>query len=303
MLDVCLLGSGGMMPLMNRWLTSLLVRCNGKMILIDCGEGTQIPLRQAGWGFKAIDALLLTHYHADHVAGLPGFLLSLGNSDRTEPLTIIGPPGLYEVVKGLTVIAPELPYSIQLVEFSDSRSESILMGDFLIRSQPADHWMPCLCYSIEVSRAGKFDQEKAKSHHVPIKIWSRLQKGENIEIGGVLYTPQMVLGKPRKGLKLSYLTDSRPTPELLSFIGESDLLVCEGMYGEDSQLLKAIDKKHMLFSEAAQLAVKGHAKELWLTHFSPSMENPEDYLEKVRGVFENTRLGRTHLMKCLAFEE
>ena len=98
MIDVCLLGTGGMMPLPYRWLTSLLVRYNGSSLLIDCGEGTQIAMKEKGWSFKPIDVICFTHYHADHISGLPGLLLTMGNAERTEPLTMIGPKGLERVV-------------------------------------------------------------------------------------------------------------------------------------------------------------------------------------------------------------
>lgn len=303
MLDICLLGCGGMLPLENRWLTSLLVRHNGKMVLIDCGEGTQIPLKLAGWGLKNIDALCLTHYHADHVAGLPGFLLTLGNSGRTEPLTIMGPPGIEAVIKGLTVIAPKLPYSFNLIELPQDYNQTQIIGGMIIHSTPADHSLPCLSYAIEIKRTGLFDPRKAKANKVPISFWSKLQKGETLEKGEEIFTPNMVLGEPRKGLKVSYCTDTRPSDTLVEFIKDSDLLICEGMYGDDSQLQKAMDKKHMLFSEAATLAQNSHVKELWLTHFSPAMDKPENYLENAKIIFQNTILGNNLLSKAMSFEK
>ena len=116
MLDVCLLGTAGMMPLPHRWLTASLMRYNGSSLLIDCGEGTQIAIKEKGWTFKPIDVICFTHYHADHISGLPGLLLSMGNAERTEPLTMIGPKGLERVVGALRMIAPELPFEIRYIE-------------------------------------------------------------------------------------------------------------------------------------------------------------------------------------------
>lgn len=110
MLDICLLGTGGMMPLPYRYLTSLMARCEGSNLLIDCGEGTQVAIKKKSWSPKPIDVICFTHYHADHISGLPGLLLTLGNCERHEPIHMIGPKGLERVVSALRVIAPELPF-------------------------------------------------------------------------------------------------------------------------------------------------------------------------------------------------
>jgi len=302
-LDVCLLGTGGMMPLPDRWLTSLLIRNNGRMILIDCGEGTQIPIKMAEWGFKAIDAVLFTHYHADHIAGLPGFLLTLGNSGRTQPLTLMGPPGIKRVVEGITVISPELPYELKLIELSDIKKDEKCISNISIKSIPVEHTLACLAYSIEIKRQGKFDVERAKQLGIPINCWSQLQKGEVITVEHRIITPDMVLGVPRKGIKVCYCTDSRPTVEMIEFINCTDLFICEGMYADNKNADKAIRKKHMTFSEAGLLAKKGKVKELWLTHFSPSLTDPEQYIDTVRAIFPNSYVGKDMLTKTIRYEE
>lgn len=301
MLEVCLLGCGGMVPLPDRRLTSMLIRLNGKMILVDCGEGTQVGVRLAGWGFKAIDALCLTHYHADHVAGLPGLLLTLGNSGRTEPLTVFGPPPLEYVLRALTVIAPQLPYEILLAELPENTESEGKLGEFRIRSLPMDHMIPCMAYSFEVDRAGKFDVNRAEEQGVPKKFWSALQRGSTAEWEGRILTPDMVIGPPRKGLKVTYCTDSRPKEELIAFSRESDLLILEGMYGEDGLLDKAIERKHMIFSEAARIAEQSNSKELWLTHFSPSLTRPEDFLDQTKEIFNHTVIGFDSMRRQLNF--
>jgi ribonuclease Z len=301
MIDICLLGTGGMMPLPDRWLTSLLVRYHGRMILIDCGEGTQIPLKMAGWGFKTIDCIMFTHYHADHIAGLPGLLLTLGNSGREEPLILMGPPGLRKVVEGLTVISPQLPYEIRVVELPENEVTQECINGVYIKSIPVDHTLTCLSYCIELKRPGKFDVGRAKALDIPISCWNPLQKGETIKVEDRVISPEMVLGEPRKGLKVCYCTDTRPTEGLVDFIKDSDLFICEGMYGESDDAVKAEQKKHMMFSEAALLAKRGSAKELWLTHYSPSLEEPEDYIEATKAVFENTVAGRDLLTKTIKY--
>lgn len=301
MLDVCLLGCGGSMPVPNRSLTSMVASYNGKKILIDCGEGTQVSLKMLGWGMKSIDGILFTHFHADHIAGLPGLLLTIANSGRIDPLTIIGPEGLWEVVNGLRVIAPVLPYKIDLLELKGHGKAYHKVGDFGINIMSVEHTIPCFAYSIDIPRSRKFNKDKALENNVPVILWNKLQKGEEIEYEGNWYTPDMVLGEGRKGLKVSYCTDSRPIEELKEFVKDSDLFICEGMYGDDENLHKALENKHMLFSEAAALAKGGEVKELWLTHFSPSLSIPEEYLENAKAIFENTVIGQDRLTKNLNF--
>ncbi|KZL89536.1 ribonuclease Z [Clostridium magnum] len=301
MLDICLLGCGGSMPVPNRSLTSMFASYNGKKVLIDCGEGTQVSLKMLGWGMKSIEGILFTHFHADHIAGLPGLLLTIANSGRIEPLTIIGPEGLWQVVNGLRVIAPVLPYKIDLLELKGQGKASHKIGEFNINIISVEHTIPCLAYSIEVSRSRKFDKDRALENGIPVTYWNRLQKGEEIEHEGRWITPDMVLGDERRGLKVSYCTDTRPIQELKEFVRSSDLFICEGMYGDNESLSKALENRHMLFSEAATLAKEGQVRELWLTHFSPSLSVPEDYLENAKDIFKNTVIGEDRLTKSLNF--
>ncbi|MBQ8591160.1 MAG: ribonuclease Z [Lachnospiraceae bacterium] len=286
MLDVCLLGTGGMMPLPNRWLTSLMARYNGKSILIDCGEGTQIAMKEKGWSPKPIDIICFTHFHADHVSGLPGMLLTMGNAERTEPLLIIGPKGVQRVVSALRVIAPELPFAIECMELTEPQ-QSIQMEGFRIEAFRVNHNVICYGYSIVIDRIGKFQLEKAMALNIDKKYWNKLQKGETITIDDKIYTPDMVLGESRKGLKLTYCTDTRPTESIVENAKEADLFICEGMYGEPDKLAKAKEYKHMTFYEAAELARRAEVAQLWLTHYSPSLIRPEDFMRDVKKIFPN----------------
>lgn len=303
MVDVCLLGCGGMMPLPQRRLTALLYRFNGTKILIDCGEGTQVSVKQAGWGFKSIDAVCLTHYHADHTAGLPGFLLTLGNTGRSKPLTLMGPPGLAYVIKGLTVICPKLPFELNFIDLSALQRSQMKIGGILVSAQPVEHNVSCLAYRLDSQRNGVFLAERARELGIPQACWHKLQGGEHVNAGGRHFEPGIVLGPPRKGISVTYCTDTRPTQELIAFCGQSDLLICEGMYGDDAMRPEAIEKTHMTFSEAAELAKASEAKELWLTHFSPSLKDPNQYIEQTRHLFHNTHVGQDLMKKALIYTE
>ena len=284
MLDVCLLGTGGMMPLPYRWLTALMIRFNGSQLLIDCGEGTQIAMKEKGWSYKPIGVIFFTHCDGDHISGLPGLLLTMGNADRTEPLTLIGPKGLERVVNSLRVIAPELPFELKFIEITEPE-QSFELNGYRLTAFRVRHNVICYGYTIEIDRAGKFDVQRAMEQEIPKEYWKHLQRGENLELEGRKLTPDMVLGPPRKGIKLTYCTDTRPTDSIRQHAKGSDLFICEGMYGEKEKAAKAVEYKHMTFYEAAEIARDAEVKEMWLTHYSPSLPYPEEYMPGVRKIF------------------
>ncbi len=301
MLDVCLLGCGGMMPLPYRWLTSLMTRYNGSSLLIDCGEGTQIAIKEKGWSPKPIDVICFTHYHGDHISGLPGLLLTMGNAERKEPLTMIGPKGLERVVNSLRVIAPELPFPIHYVEI-EGASQVFEMNGYRLKAFRVNHNVLCYGYTLEIDRAGKFDPQRALEQEIPQKWWKHLQKGETVDEEGRIFTPEMVLGPPRKGIKLTYTTDTRPTQSIRENAKDSDLFICEGMYGEKERQAKAVEYKHMTFYEAASLAKEAQVREMWLTHYSPSLTRPEEYMDEVRRIFPAAKAGKDGMTAELSFE-
>ena len=166
-----------------------------------------------------------------------------------------------------------------------------------------EHSSECIGYTFYIKRTAKFNVDKAIQNNVPKIFWNRLQKGEVIEENGITYNKEMVLGDERKGIKISFVTDTRPSSEIVEFIKESDLFICEGTYGSDDDLEKAIKNKHMTFREASNLAKDGMVKELLLTHFSPAMVDPEIYLENARENFSNTTLGKDRMIKIINFRE
>jgi len=305
MFEIALVGCGGMMPLPHRHLSSLLLRYEGRMLLIDCGEGTQVSANQVGWGFKSLDCICLTHFHADHTAGLPGLLLTIGMTGRQEPLTIIGPPGVANIVRSLCCIAPEIPFEIRFVElpYSGKREITVPLTNFVLSAVPVEHNCLCFAYRVDVRRKGKFDLQAAETLCLPRRLWNPLQKGQNVEYEGRTYTSDMVMGSPRRGLSVAYCTDSRPPRGLPTFIDGCDLFVCEGQYGDDALLDKAKSHRHMIFSEAAALAKKGNVREMWLTHFSPALNNPTEFIHNARRIFANTRVGHDRMTTTLVFDE
>jgi ribonuclease Z len=297
-----MLGLGGMMPLPNRWLSSMLLRSQKDVVLVDCGEGTQISWRYSNWPFRPVNAIVLTHFHADHVGGIAGVLFMIAHSGRTEPLTIFGPKGTYQAVQALTVVVPGLPYQVSIVEMDDGDSFTLPDG-LQIDALAVDHRVPCLAYTFSRARAPRFNAERARQLMIPVTLWSRLQAGEAVEVPGGRVNPEQVLGPPRRGLKVGYVTDTRPTAAIPGFVRDADLLVCEGTYGDPELRERARSRGHMVFDEAATIAREAHAKRLILTHFSPSMMDPENYLRFAQDVFPNSEIGEQHETITLSFED
>lgn len=306
MLDVCLLGTGGMMPMPNRWLTSLMLRCAGSNILIDCGEGTQIAAREAGISPKPIDIMCFTHMHADHISGLPGMLLAMANAERTEPVIMIGPKGLFNVVRSLRCIAPELPFELRFIEL-DQNTEEYKIGNYVIKCFRVSHNISCYGYTVEVPRKGKFNVEAANRLGIDVRYWNALQHGETVrdEATGRSFTPDMVMGASRRGIRLTYTTDTRPCDNIRRAASGTDLFICEGMYGEPGMEEKARAYKHSTMREMAELAASAEIppRELWFTHYSPSMLKPKLYIEDIRKIFPNAVCGKDGMKTELMFDE
>lgn len=302
MLELCLLGTGGMLPLPYRALTSLMARYNGSSVLIDCGEGTQNQIRMQGWSFKPIDVICITHFHADHISGLPGLLLTMGNAERTEPLTMIGPKGLERVVNSLRIIAPELPFDIKFIELTQEEEEINICG-MRIRAFRVNHRVTCYGYNLEIDRKGRFDVERAKTLGLPVQYWSLLQKGQTVEYEGKKYTEDMVMGEARKGIKVSYCTDTRPVDSIVRHAQAADLFICEGMYGEEDKIDKAREHKHMTMQEAAGLAKAAQVKQMWLTHYSPATVKPKEFEPVVQKIYPQSYIAKDRTEITLKFEE
>ena len=302
MIDLCTLGTGGTMPLHTRALASLYVRNGARALLVDCGEGTQIEIGKLGWGFLRIEAILLTHYHADHCSGLPGLLLALTKAGRTEPLHIWGPPDLRRVVSGLRVIAPQLSYEPVLHELP-AAGGSFGAAGLQVSAFPLSHGMPCLGYRFRLDRPPRFLPERARELGIPIRLWNTLQRGESASDGETVWTPEQVLGGARKGIAFVYATDTRPVRAVAEAGRDTALMILEGMYGTDADLPKALKNHHMLCRESAALAREAGTECLLLTHFSTSLEDPEAFLPEAQAVFPAAACARDGMTLTLDWPE
>ncbi len=300
MIDICLLGTCGMMPLPSRWLSCALVRCGSTLTLFDCGEGTQIPWKSLGWGFRQLGAICLTHMHADHVAGLPGVLFMVAHAGRTEPLTIYGPAGTTYVIEGLRRIAPELPFPIHIHELKGGERLD-LPGDLDGTCAAAAHGIPCLAYRVQLARRPAFQVEKAQALGLPVQLWSRLQHGETLVHNGETITPEQVLGEARRGISFAFITDTRPTSALHTLARDVDLLICESMYDDPADLPLARANAHMTAEESAGIARVAGAHALLLTHFSPKITDTSLAEKTARRIFANTRAARDGMVVTLDF--
>jgi len=302
MLDVALVGTGGMTPLPDRWLASVLLRWAGRLILFDCGEGTQISLRRLGWGIKAVDPILISHLHGDHVLGLAGLLLSQANAERREPVHIFGPPGLQRWLEAMRVHVPYLPFAIGIHELRDGATYDLADGVTLTAAE-ASHSAPCIAYRLDTTRAREFLPNQARALGIPVQQWSQLQRGHSVQLQDRTISPDEVLGPDRPGLSVCLIGDTRPSRRLAELARGVDLLVCEGTYGADTDLDRAIERKHMTFREAATLARDAQAKQLLLTHFSAGMADPAAYAPNAAEVFPNTIVGKDHLSLSLNYAD
>lgn len=291
--DICLLGTGGMLPLKDRFLTSLYAEYNGKAVLIDCGEGTQVAIAKHGLKISRIQLILITHCHADHVTGLPGLLLSIGNSSRTEPLDIAAPESCLPVIEKLMSVCGGLPYKVRLhglSEFFSSDFSADMVDPMLtVKTLPLSHRVSCLGYSLNLKRKPTFLPNNAKAIGVPVELWKRLHNGETVTLDdGTRVPPEAVTGDRRPPLRITYVTDTLPIEEIAFFAGGSDLFVCEGMYGQPDKKESMNDKRHMLMQDACYIARNADVKRLWLTHYSPAEKDPSVYAEELGKIFPET---------------
>lgn len=298
-MEAFVLGCGGMMPLPYRHLTSVLLRREGDLFLFDGGEGTQVSLKRLNLKWKKINAIFVSHTHADHVTGLPGILMLSSQVDRTEPLYIYGPPKIAEYIEtSRRVLDMYINYPI-IVKEIEAPCVCYEGDGFYVRAFPLEHTKTCVGYTLEeLNRPGEFNPETAESLKVPKgPLWGKLQHGQSVtNTDGVEVKPEMVVGKERSGRKFSYVTDTLYIPTIAKEVKGSDLLICEGMFADDC-IDQAKEKKHMTSRQAATIAKDAGVKEVGLIHYSPRYTDKdlELLLTQAKQVFPNTVLTKDRM--------
>jgi len=306
-MECFILGTGGMMPLPGRSLTSVLLRREGELLLFDCGEGTQVSLRRLNLRWKKISTIFISHTHADHVTGIPGILMLSSQVDREEPMIIIGPPRIKEFVEeSRRILDMYINYEIEVREI---RGENLLYegAGYQVRSLPLAHSKPCVAFTVEEDpRPGVFSPERAAALRVPRgPLWSRLQSGIEVVLdSGNVVKPEQVMGPRRKGRKFSFVTDTGYVAEAAEFVKGSDLLICEGMFADDLAA-DAQEKKHLTARQAARIACEGQVKRMGLIHYSPRYTDRElkVLLHQARELFPDTFLTRDLQTIQLPYED
>lgn len=308
MIDITLIGTAALLPLPARALTAVFLSCGGHSILFDCGEGTQSAARKAGVSLMRTDIIALTHYHGDHIFGLPGLLQTMMSMERAEePLYIVGPAGLEEAMAPILTLVGRTPYEIKLFEIP---AEGLRLSELIsgwseaakLSAFKTEHRVSSQGYVFTLERAGKFNPERAKELGVPLNLWKVLQRGQSVQVGGEIILPEQVLGAPRKGIKFVFTGDTSACESLIAAAAGADLLICEGTYGENEQGEMALEYGHMNFAQAAAVAKNANAAELWLAHYSQMIVDPNQYLPNATAIFANTICGRDGMTKTLKFE-
>ena len=317
MIDITLLGSAAAMPTPQRGLTAAVLRCGGRCILFDCGEGTQVALRREKISPLKIDLIALSHFHGDHIFGLPGLLQTMSCLRRTEPLTITGPEGLADAMEPVLRMAGVTDFAIRLAPCPEALGfvmreiHPVWPKEARCAPIPTVHRVPSQGYVFSLPRPARFEPEKARALGIPENQWGKIvdRPGEPVLLEGKPLYQQgrpvyghMLMGKPRRGLRLVFSGDTLPCPAMAEAAAGADLLIHEATYGEDSYEEQALLYGHSTFRQTALLAAQAQVRELWLTHFSQTMRNPEDCLPTAQAIFPNTRCGYDGLAVTLRFD-
>ncbi len=284
------LGTGGAVPSATRWAPALAVEREGEIILLDCGEGVQIRLQQAGLSPARIGAILLSHLHGDHLFGLPGLLTSQQLLGRTAPLTICGPVGIRRFLESLSPFGRVLDLPLTIIEWDEKETPSLTLGAFSVKALPLCHSAPCFGYRLqEPDKPGKFDAQRAEELGLPEgPLRRRLLKGETVRLGDRIVHPNEVVGPPLPGRSIIYCTDTVPCENSVSLARNGDVLVHDATFS-DAYADRAEQSMHSTARQAAQIARNAGVKRLILWHLSLRVHGTEnDLLQEAREEFADT---------------
>ena len=290
-MEIIFLGTSSAVHSYNRNHPAIILKAFGETMLFDCGEGTQRQLIFAKVSPMKISKIFLSHYHGDHILGLPGLLQSMNFRGRETKLTIYGPKGLNTLKNAIFNLGYcKIDFPIEFIEIGTETIESC--EEYIIKSQDVNHQVPCLAYTVKELKKPRFLREKAIELGVPVgPAFGKLHNGEEVEVNGKIIKPEQVLGPARKGHKVTYSGDTTPCEEMIEFAKDSTLLIHESTYvNEDAD--KAKDNFHSTSSDAARIAKKSNSKQLVLTHFSTRYTSLDDLLKEAKEIFENTKLAK-----------
>ena len=290
-MEIIFLGTSSAVHSYNRNHPAIILKAFSETMLFDCGEGTQRQLIFAKVSPMKISKIFLSHYHGDHILGLPGLLQSMNFRGRETKLTIYGPKGLNTLKNAIFNLGYcKIDFPIEFIEIGTETIESC--EEYIIKSQDVNHQVPCLAYTVKELKKPRFLREKAIELGVPVgPAFGKLHNGEEVEVNGKIIKPEQVLGPARKGNKVTYSGDTTPCEEMIEFAKDSTLLIHESTYvNEDAD--KAKDNFHSTSSDAARIAKKSNSKQLVLTHFSTRYTSLDDLLKEAKEIFENTKLAK-----------
>lgn len=309
MLTVTLLGTAATLPMPDRALSSAVFSVHGRHILLDCGEGTQTSLHRHGISPMKITLVALTHYHGDHILGLPGLLQTLDTMGRQDPLHLTGPEEGHEaILAAVMTLAGELSYP---VHFTPVPSAGLPLHDLdarwpagaTLKTFPTLHRIASQGYRLDVPRARKLDTAKATSLGIPQPLWRTLQQGQAVTVNRQTIQPSDVCCPARPGLSAVFTGDTAPCEAIIHAAENADLLIMDATYPDDSHVGKAALYGHATFPQAAALAAAAGAKRLWLTHYSAMITDPEEHLPATQAVFPCSECGQDGMALTLTFRE
>lgn len=287
-LYIYFLGTGGSWPTVQRNVSAVAIKRGGEIILFDCGEGTQRQLQKSKISYMQIKKIFITHYHGDHFLGLPGLIQTFQLNDREEPLHVYGPKGIGKIVSDVIHLGYFKP-SYDIFAYEMKPGDEIKFEGYKIKCIDVCHNVPTLAYCLEEDiRPGRFNKKKALELGIPEgPLFRKLQNGESVNMNGKIVTPEMVLGPPRPGRKITISGDTMPCEKLVKFAKGSDVLIHDATF--DSSLEeRAIEYGHSTARQAAEIAKRAEVEKLILTHISPRYKDAKLLEEEAREIFPNT---------------